>query len=330
MESPAKHLRVLGLPDEASLEDATAAYRDLVRVWHPDRFPGDARLRRKAEEQTRLLNQAISFLRKALTEPRPPPLRPAARTVKPTKPTQTRHFKSTFKSPSSTFPSLAIHQTRRGSCYQIGSGAAIMVMGVALLTRLEQVTPAQTALGIVMAACGVSSFMMGLTLLCFATPAITVNNIQLQALGIPNIPLDFINNIWVTNNSTGVYLTVRVVKEYFQKLPFNLRWYFALRYYTRRPHLRIRCNHLDIHPNHIVNTIKLAYESDAVVAADLSALKRFKIPWNALASLCVLVAMLRCFVEHIGAPFHYLPYLAIFVALRGCAIFQSLREARSR
>ena len=62
MESPATHLRVLGLPDEASLEDATAAYRDLVRVWHPDRFPGDARLRRKAEEQTRLLNQAISFL----------------------------------------------------------------------------------------------------------------------------------------------------------------------------------------------------------------------------------------------------------------------------
>ena len=56
MGSRAHYLAVLGLPPEASNEDATSAYKDLIRVWHPDRFQNDDRLRRKAEDETKKLD----------------------------------------------------------------------------------------------------------------------------------------------------------------------------------------------------------------------------------------------------------------------------------
>lgn len=40
------------------------AYVDLVKVWHPDRFQGDDRLRRKAEDTTRRLNEAYALLQR--------------------------------------------------------------------------------------------------------------------------------------------------------------------------------------------------------------------------------------------------------------------------
>ena len=37
-------LRVLGLAPGASAQEIKAAYRDLAKVWHPDRFAHDPRL----------------------------------------------------------------------------------------------------------------------------------------------------------------------------------------------------------------------------------------------------------------------------------------------
>ncbi|HEX9729578.1 MAG TPA: J domain-containing protein [Gemmatimonadales bacterium] len=55
--------RVLGLPPGASPAEVKIAYRDLVQVWHPDRFAHDERLRRKAEENVRRINEAYEALR---------------------------------------------------------------------------------------------------------------------------------------------------------------------------------------------------------------------------------------------------------------------------
>jgi hypothetical protein len=40
------------------------AYKDMMRVWHPDRFQSDERLRKKAEEQSQRVNHAMTELRK--------------------------------------------------------------------------------------------------------------------------------------------------------------------------------------------------------------------------------------------------------------------------
>ena len=44
-----------GVPPDAIRD----AYRDLAKVWHPDRFAGDPRLQAKASERMRELNEAL-------------------------------------------------------------------------------------------------------------------------------------------------------------------------------------------------------------------------------------------------------------------------------
>ncbi len=55
-------LALLELESCTSVEEVRRAYRDLVRVWHPDRFSSDPRLRTRAEEKVKQLNAAYEEL----------------------------------------------------------------------------------------------------------------------------------------------------------------------------------------------------------------------------------------------------------------------------
>lgn len=59
---PIPHLRTLGLEPGASLEDVKKAFRDLSKVWHPDRFGEDPALQKKAEDQLKAINDAYRQL----------------------------------------------------------------------------------------------------------------------------------------------------------------------------------------------------------------------------------------------------------------------------
>jgi hypothetical protein len=54
---------VLGLAPGATPDEVKTAYRDLVKVWHPDRFADNERLREKAQRQLQLYNEAYERLR---------------------------------------------------------------------------------------------------------------------------------------------------------------------------------------------------------------------------------------------------------------------------
>ena len=73
-------LQALGLATHATPEDVEGAYLTLVKVWHPDRFAHDPRLRMDAEEKLKEINAAHDFL---LTHPKPEPPRPAPLPEKP-------------------------------------------------------------------------------------------------------------------------------------------------------------------------------------------------------------------------------------------------------
>lgn len=73
--------RVLGLEPGASEQEVKEAYRDLTKVWHPDRFSDkDSRLKEKAEARTKELNEAYrnisasGFKSPEPEEPEPRPL----------------------------------------------------------------------------------------------------------------------------------------------------------------------------------------------------------------------------------------------------------------
>jgi hypothetical protein len=55
-------LDVLALKPGATSVEIKDAYRDLVKVWHPDRFGSDARLRQKAENKLKEINKAYRVL----------------------------------------------------------------------------------------------------------------------------------------------------------------------------------------------------------------------------------------------------------------------------
>jgi hypothetical protein len=82
-----EELQVLGLGPNASKLDVKQAYRDLARVWHPDRFQSDARLRALASEKLKEINIAHETL--AAYEPRATPHRPA-QSASPPPPRETR------------------------------------------------------------------------------------------------------------------------------------------------------------------------------------------------------------------------------------------------
>jgi hypothetical protein len=53
---------LLGLRPGSPAESVKEAYRDMAKVWHPDRFPNDERLRQKAQDKLKEINAAYERL----------------------------------------------------------------------------------------------------------------------------------------------------------------------------------------------------------------------------------------------------------------------------
>ncbi|MGA3045178.1 MAG: J domain-containing protein [Terracidiphilus sp.] len=61
-------LRILELEQDASETEVRSSYLTLVKVWHPDRFQNDAKLKEAAEKKLKDINSAYEFLTLTLQE----------------------------------------------------------------------------------------------------------------------------------------------------------------------------------------------------------------------------------------------------------------------
>ena len=69
----AEALRIFDLDDRRTQEEVRAAYRELVKVWHPDRFANDPGLRAKADRRLQDINRAYAVLQDGAETVEPPP-----------------------------------------------------------------------------------------------------------------------------------------------------------------------------------------------------------------------------------------------------------------
>jgi hypothetical protein len=97
-------LRTLGLEHGASRNEIRDAYRDLVKVWHPDRFPNDLKLRKKAEEKLKEVNAAFEHLKSSVDTP---PARAASATKKPEDKPETQKHQETYDASKRTSQSAS-------------------------------------------------------------------------------------------------------------------------------------------------------------------------------------------------------------------------------
>lgn len=96
----ADHLRELELGENATAAEVRQAYRDLARVWHPDRFASDPRVQAKATEKLRRVIEAYEFLQ-AHPHADAPPGRSAPRAEPPQPQAPHRHERPSRSSASS-------------------------------------------------------------------------------------------------------------------------------------------------------------------------------------------------------------------------------------
>jgi DnaJ domain len=107
---------VLALKQDATPAEIKIAYRDMVKVWHPDRFGSDARLRVKAEEKLKQLNEAYRVLQAESETPVTEAERPGSQD-------------SSWVSLAENDPARALRKAMRGR-WILRCAAVVLVFGV--------------------------------------------------------------------------------------------------------------------------------------------------------------------------------------------------------
>ena len=62
---------ILELDRDVTIDEVKRAYKDLVNIWHPDRFSNNPRLRQKAEDKLKEINEAYETVKSFLSSKEP-------------------------------------------------------------------------------------------------------------------------------------------------------------------------------------------------------------------------------------------------------------------
>jgi len=143
-ERKLRYYRVLGLEPGVSLEELKQTHKDLVKVWHPDRFADDPRLQQRAQEKLKEINAAYEqVLSDAFPAPRltipVPDSPPAVQSERRSPQTsvgvgryQTGPFGPFAKAPPAQAPLKRLRVLRNP--FRSAAGLGVVGLGVLLLT----------------------------------------------------------------------------------------------------------------------------------------------------------------------------------------------------
>lgn len=324
MSSLREHFQTLGLTENASLEDALASYKDLVRVWHPDRFGHDARLRKKAEEQTSRINVAMSHVREFFKNPaayrRPPepqaPQRPRTPSAPPVTPT--------------LGIALAVHQRRTVSLARALLGLLLLQLGWWMSIQ-HPGSAGQIALGVALCGYGFASALRAVTILCFQRPLISISNASIRILGRPSIRIEEIAASHVVVTTKGSVFTLQASPRYVKRSPLPLKVWLQAHLLARRTHYEVRATSLDTHPALILDTLdRVTARGVAPSPVTTPASSGWGYYAAAFSIVTLTVPVVRLSMEGPLPPSAILPYLVIFALLQTSSVIKTIVLAPTR
>lgn len=322
MDPRAAHLQVLGLGTDASWDDIQQTYRDLMRVWHPDRFPNDTRLQQKAQEQSQRINHAMSELRKLGKDFRPPPSQ-----TSPPSSAKTTHAPRGKSAPHSdyragttepfTIPPLVARQRPLVSAFRmIGSLIIITIALNSLLRPDHEPLRAACAAGFLFLFLDVGIRNCHLLLLRKPIMIVAHTGLYLPHQGCVGW-LD-IQHVWPILSSRTSLLHFNFSKNYVCRQSIFRRALLSLRAALHFPHVAVSFRELNCDPVHVLTSMKLRQAHNELIFEEPQKIGPSSIDIGArLTSIaCVVFVLIRCMTRDEITPLDWIPYMMLFVVCR--------------
>lgn len=329
MEKVTDCLRVLGLEEGASWDAINQSYRDFIRVWHPDRFQHDPRLKKKAEEQTRTLNLAIETLRKDY-QPAPSSSKASTKTrTKRNKSPDAEHKKATPKGSTHTFNAQSftdqnfalspvdVYQRNLTSIfYLLGSGASIYL--TLLFIELWSTDALRISFGFVLCLFTCNVFIRNLCILTLRRPLIRVDSSGIKTVDNGFLTWNELDKVWsYRDSSRSPTLAIKLSESFFAHQPIHRQARLRLSNFLYDAHYTFAFKSLNLNPSSFVQAVKAHHLLGILSLPNNEISTPPPVPWGQLiAFVCVGTVLLRSFLGFEMSPFEVILYLSVYSATR--------------
>jgi hypothetical protein len=340
MDKRAEHLSTLGLSPGASWDEVNQAYKDLMRVWHPDRFQSDERLRKKAEEQAQRINHAMGELRKigkdgferATTQhqrPTPkqaPPQHPRAASASSTS-SQPRNEYAQASFNNYAVAPLHVRPKLGSTLLRVCAALGVLYLAYDALLRPSS-NPQQEAFTVALIFAALDFGSRNLCMLLVPKPIVMVDRTGLFLLKTGRLNWLDIESVWPVVTPRFSHLSVKFSASYLAKLNFFARFFFVLRSWGNPAHVIVPFNGLASDPIQVVNAMKLFQIHNQIALVDNKPTGGHAVfILQLLAAFCCAIPVLRCLLEGGLSMAEYAVYLFLFLLVRaleyGCRIARS-------
>lgn len=333
MDKRAEHLRTLGLSADARWEEVTAAYKDLMKVWHPDRFQGDARLLAKAQAKSQEINHAMSELRKLGKNP-PKPSPQSAKSRPASTPsfdnnrdsfqqgaTHAQHHSSQFRFMLSP---LKIRMSFRSGLFRLIGGVAASFFSYMVLNR-NTLPPLEQAGALAVGFLALDFSIKHLILSIVPRALITVDTDGIKIFNRGRFNWIDIESVYPVMSPRIQTLNINCSQHYLQKCSTPSRVMYKVRRLLGRPHIQIPFSGLRGTPVHVLDAMHLFQSNNQIELHDYPlSTSSLHFVLGALSYGAVAIALTHCLLQN-GLSFReYLSYFVVFAATRCILVIRNV------
>lgn len=303
---------MLDLSSTASSDDAEAAYRDLIKVWHPDRFPSDRRLKERAEEKTKQLNEAMSIIRNhaSIEQPCSSPSPESQQTS----PDKTYHQSTQPRGSETTermVRPLHAHRRFRTSLLYVFASAALLAIGYTSLLR-PGISTYTAAFATAVALWAMHEMIEDIFIAALHLPIFSMSREGIRIFGLGSFGWRDLQEVESRLQHRSAIIAIRLSQQRLATYNILFRMLLRLRSLVFRAHYIVPFSDLTISPSAFV---ALARHHFAYAIIHDSPMRRqsgaLRLWLNGVQFVCVILAVGWYLFGHDTHPVEVLPYFAL-------------------